>query len=102
MHIFDVLEAWLISMAMSLASSGVIAQFDRSPTDHPNPSCNLNLRRDDHEVDLLIWESGEAELAVGKVEGPVSQIHFDDVRSRADLAELLSKLVEFIVLIRSE
>lgn len=102
MHIFDVLEAWLFSMRMSLGSSGVIAQFDRSPTDRPNPSCSLNLRRGDYEVDLLIWDSGEAELAVGSVDGMISQVHFDDVRNRSDLGELLSKLVEFSALSRPE
>lgn len=100
MHIFDVFEAWLTSMAACLASFGVVARFDRSPTDRPNPSCGLNLRRDDQEIDVLIWESGEAEFAVGKVEGVVSQMHFDDVRNRTELAELLSKLADFIVLSR--
>lgn len=102
MHIFDVLEAWLSSMATSLALSGVMARFDRSPADRPNPSCSLNLRRDDHEMDLVIWDSGEAELVVGKVGGPINQIHLADVRSRAGLAELLSKLLEFIAISRSE
>ena len=102
MHISDILEAWLLSMKMSLDTSGVIARFDRSPTDRPNPSCCLNLRRNNHEADILIWESGEAELAVGMVDGSVSQIHFDDVRNRTDLAKVLSKLVEFVVLNRSK
>lgn len=102
MHVFDVLEAWLVSMEINLSSSGVIARFERSPTDRPNPSCGLNLRRNDRELDLVLWESGEAELVFGEIEGAVSQIHFDDVRNRANLAEFLSKLVEFIALIRSE
>lgn len=89
-------------MATILESAGVIARFERSPTDRPNPSCNLNLRRDDHEMDLLVWESGEAELVSGKVQGMVSQVHLDDVRGRSGLAELLSSLVEFIVRSRPE
>lgn len=96
MHIFDVLEAWLASMAGSLASADVAARFDRSPTDRPNPSCSLNLRRDDHELDLVIWESGEAELTVGEVDGQLNQMHLADTRSRVGLAELLSHLVGFI------
>jgi|JI8StandDraft_1071087.scaffolds.fasta_scaffold541887_2 hypothetical protein len=96
MHIFDVLEAWLTSMVVSLASADVAARFDRSPTDRPNPSCSLNLRRDDHELDLVIWESGEAELTIGEVDGQLNQMHLADIRSRAGLAELLSHLVEFI------
>ena len=101
MHIFDVLEAWLRSMEVSLDASGVIARFDRSSVDRPNPSWCLNLRCNDHEADLLVWESGEAELAVGVVDGSVSQMHFDDVRNRTDLATVLSQLSEFVVLNRS-
>ena len=102
MHIFDVLEAWLSSMAASLTAFGVVARFDRSPTDRPNPSFNLNLRRDDREVDVLIWESGEAEFVVGEVGGTVAQTHFGDVCNRTELAELLKKLTNFIVLSRFE
>lgn len=102
MHIFDILEAWLSSMTSCLTAFSVVARFDRSPTDRPNPSCSLNLRRDDQEADLLIWELGEAELAIGKVEGEISQVHFDDIHSPTELAELLSKLTDFIVLARLE
>ena len=101
MHIFDVLEAWLSSMEAILGSTGVVARFDRSPTDRPNPSCSLNLRRDDQEADLVIWESGEAELVMGKVEGPLNQMHLADIRSRVGLAELFSILVGFVVMSRS-
>lgn len=96
MHIFDVLEAWLASMAGSLASADVNARFIRSPTDRPNPSCSLNLCRDDYELDLVIWESGEAELTVGEVNGQFNQMHLTDTRSRVGLAELLSHLLVFI------
>lgn len=98
MNIFDVLEAWLHSMRIYLDTSSVIAQFARSPSDRPNPSCSLNLRCDNHEADLLIWESGEAELTIGVVGGSISQIHFDDMRNRTDLTIVLSKLSEFVIL----
>ncbi len=97
MHIFDVFEAWLCSMERQLVASGVAARFDCSSVDRSDPSWCLNLRRNDEEADLLIWESGQAELAVGVVDGSVSQLHFDDMRNRADLALVLSKLSEFVV-----
>lgn len=97
MHIFDVLEAWQLSMEASLSAFGVIARFDRS-SDMPNPSCCLNLRRDNSEADLVVWESGEAEFVVGQPGESISQTHFDDLRNRIELSEVLSKLVEFVVL----
>lgn len=96
MHVFDVLEAWLASMAGSLASADVNVRFIRSPADRPNPSCSLSLCHDDHELDLVIWESGEAELTVGDVNGQFNQMHLTDTHSRVGLAELLSHLLVFI------
>ena len=101
MHVFDVLEVWFHSMQALLNVFGVIGRFDRSPPGRPNPSCCLNLRHNDLEADLLVWGSGEAELAVGKVDGSVSQMHFDDVRNRTNLTTVLSKLAEFVVSIPS-
>lgn len=102
MHIFDVLEVWAFSMGKAFDSFGVIARFERSSTDRPNPSCSLNLRRDDREADLVVWESGEGELVVGKVNGAINQTHFDDLLRQTDLSKLLSTLVEFVVLSRSK
>jgi hypothetical protein len=50
------------------------------------------LRRGDLEADLMVWDSGEAEFAVGEVDGSVSQKHFDDIRNRQDLGSVLSRL----------
>ena len=97
MHIFEALEVWLHSMEVSLKSADVIARFNRSSTDRPNPSCWLNLRHLDREAELLVWESGESELVVGIDDGAVSQLHFDDVRNPNDLAAVLSRLTKFAV-----
>ena len=87
-------------METCLSASGAIARFDRS-TDRPNPSCCVNVRRNDHEADLIIWDSGEAELVVGTIGGSVSHTHFDDVRNRVDLSMALSRLAEVAFLSRS-
>lgn len=60
MHIFDVFEAWLFSMKNVLGSAGVTAQFQRSPVDRPNPSCTLNMRCGDQEIELSLWAAFRA------------------------------------------
>jgi hypothetical protein len=92
MNILDFIEVWWRSVRTLLESAGVYARFERSTDDRPNPSCSLNLRRNDLEADLVVWESGEAELAVVEADGSVSQRHFDDLRNREDLDVALSKL----------
>lgn len=90
MTILDFIEAWWISLSQLLEANGVIGRFERSPTDRPNPSCSLNLHRGNLEVDLLVWASGEAELATVAPDGSILQKHFDDVRKHRVLGELLS------------
>jgi hypothetical protein len=102
MPIFDVLEVWWLSMQLIFAAFEVNARFDRSPTDRLNPSCCLNLRRNDYEADLLVWETGAAELTIGEIDGSISQIHFDDVRQKDDLVIILSKLADFILMSQSK
>src|SRR5689334_9889057 len=91
--VVDFIEAWWLSVRALVESTGVIGRFERSATNRPNPSCALNLRRNALETDLLVWESGEAELAVVELDGSVTQQHFEDIRKQPDLGMVLSRLV---------
>lgn len=102
MNILDVVEVWWRSLHAAFETLGVLARFERSPLERLNPSCCLNLRFNSREADLLIWESGEAELAIVEVDGTIFQAHFNDVRTQADLATVLSRLAEFVLSARSE
>lgn len=102
MHIFDILDAWGMSMATCLTQFDVAAKFERSSVDQTNPSFGINLRRGAREIDLLVWDSGEAELLIGAVGGAIEQTHFPDVRNRIQLAEVLAELTDFVVLNRVE
>lgn len=97
MNILDFIEVWWCSVRATLESAGVTGRFERSPDTRPNPSCSLNLRRGGLEADLVVWESGEAELAVVEADGSVSQSHFDDLRNRRDLDVILSRLAAIAV-----
>ena len=102
MNILDVVEVWWRALHAAFETLGVLARFERSPVGRLNPSCCLNLRFNSREADLLIWESGEAELAIVEVDGTVSQAHFDDVRTQVGLTAVLSQLAEFVLSGRSE
>jgi hypothetical protein len=68
-----------VSVQVLLERNGVTGRFKRTPKDRPNPSCNFNLRRGGLEADLMVWESGEAELSIVDAGGRLTQQHFDDV-----------------------
>ncbi len=97
MHIFELLHAWHRSMDTTLRAFDVDGCFGCS-SDDSNPSCHLNLRCGDEELDLVVWDSGEAELMRGNIAGVVHQAHFDNVRTPDEIAVVLSQLIEFVVL----
>jgi hypothetical protein len=92
MRVLDFVEAWWLSVRAILEAAGVVVHFERSPGDILNPSCHLNLRHGELEADLLVWDSGDAELAIVKADGSLHQKHFDDIRNPQDLGEALSRL----------
>ena len=98
MQVLDCLELWWQSTRSALESAGVTGRFERSPEGRLNPSCSLNLRRNELEGDLVAWESGEAELAVMEADGSITQTHIDDVRDPGNLEATLSRLVAAVAL----
>jgi hypothetical protein len=96
MSLVDFMEAWWLSIRPLLEAAGVAGRFERSPVNRPNPSCTLNLRRNEFEADLLVWESGEAELATVEHDGSTNQQHFDDIRIVPNLSMILSRVVGLV------
>ncbi len=93
MSLVDFVEAWWISVQSLLEAAGMVGRFERSPIDRSNPSCTLSFRRNGQEADLLVWESGEAELATIERGGTTDQQHFDDVRTPSTLGMILSRCI---------
>jgi len=97
MNLIDFVETWWLSIRLLLNAAGVVDHFERSPTNRSNPSCTLNLRQRGIEIDLLVWESGEAELATIESGGATSQQHFDNIRINANLSMILSQVINLII-----
>lgn len=113
LDILDCVEVWYRSLKAVFDSAGIEAQFRRSPTDRPKLACDLNLRHGDVEVDLVIWDSGEADLMVPVAYStgiePTSQTtqflqgtwfnlqHYENLTNPRDLASVLSKLAQVLV-----
>ena len=101
MTLIGFMEAWWTSIRLLLEETGVVGHFERSPINRPNPSCALNLRQHGFEIDLLVWESGEAEFATVECDGSSSQQHFDDIRTDANLSIMLSQVVKLTMNVSS-
>ena len=56
----------------------------------------MHFRRDQREADLLVWESGEAELAIAGIDGNVVQEHFEDLNDSELLSVVLRRLLHVV------
>ena len=90
MNILDLVEIWMRSLHATFEAGGLEVRCERSPREHLNPSYALNLRRGDLEADLIVWQSGEADLSLMDTIGSVSQQHFDDLHNPDELVYVLA------------
>ena len=90
----DCVEMWVLSLRESLELMGITVHFARGSSGNLNPSCSLNFRQGSVEADFVVWESGEAELALAGENGVVEQTHFDDLQDGRALASALSRVAK--------
>jgi hypothetical protein len=96
-QVFESLEVWVLSFEGWFAERGITTTYSQSAPDRPNRSCSLNLRSDDWEADLVIWESGEGELILaGPDIDPALQEHLEELTEPKVLARTLARMVGFI------
>lgn len=92
MGLLEVVEIWTRSLSAIFETGGVEVVCKRSSPECPNPSFALNLRRGPVEADLLVWESGRADLSTMSADGSVTQKHFEDLKTVEDVANVLAVL----------
>ena len=77
------------------SEAGAQWTMDRSPDDGRNKhSAWVTIRHEDREGQLIVWDSGEAELEAGGPSEPLIQRHFDGLTSAvAPLADVVALVV---------
>jgi hypothetical protein len=80
-------------MERIFADTGVSMNFRRTRSD----ACSINLIRGKDEIELLLWESGLAELAVGTLGGHYVDRHIPDLRNKDELVAVMTILTSLVV-----
>ena len=91
----DAVMLWAQTLQNWLAKHDVQLTFGRSEGDRPKHSSWVNIRSSDREGELLVWDSGEAELNLSDGSGAVTREHHD-LRDISDLAPLLQGLIDLV------
>jgi hypothetical protein len=92
MSILDCVETWLCSLQSIFESAGITVHFDRTTDQRPKGSAVLNVRRGTAEAELVVWDSGEADLTTMESDGSTKQEHFDSLLKPKDLALVLCRV----------
>jgi hypothetical protein len=92
MDTLQIFEIWIRSLRGNFEAAGVEVIYERSPSERPNPSFAITLRRGPVEVDLLVWESGHADLSTMDESGSVTQKHFENLKDVDAAAGVLAVL----------
>mgnify|MGYP003428748900 CR=1 FL=1 len=98
MNILDIVEVWIQSLRSVLESAGVAVDFNRTRDARPKASAVLNLRRGSVEADLVVWESGEADLSTMEHDGSTRQEHFENLLIPDSLALVLAQIAKLMKL----
>lgn len=96
MGMLDFIEVWTLSIRAFLELHGIVVRFERTTDDRPKASCVVNFRRGASEADLIVWESGEADLTIMDAQGTVVQQHFDGISGLGELTALLARLLSVV------
>lgn len=91
------LDLWVRSLEGFLAINDVIITYSRTDESRPKKSRSLNLRRNDREADIVVWDSGEGELIVVQdSKSRAVQEHLEGLHDPDQLARALSQALEAI------
>jgi hypothetical protein len=85
------LDQWLHQHRDSLDTSGQVTYLTAPQDDRDKKSAHLVISRGTQELELLLWESGEAEFNHGPLANGTFEHH--DLKSTAELDELLARLL---------
>ena len=96
MNILDIVEVWIRSLRSIFESAGIVVHYERTRDSRPKASAVVNLRYGSVEADLVVWESGEADLSTMDKNGDIKQEHFENVLKLDDFAAVLGSIAQLM------
>lgn len=94
---FDVLRAaedWFIENREALVAQGFEVHWSRTTDNRPKHSCVIGLRKGGVESEIVLWNSGEAELWRRDDTGVLLEDQKERVLSVPDFHQVLDKLLK--------
>ncbi|MFE3526488.1 hypothetical protein ACFXOD_33725 [Streptomyces sp. NPDC059161] len=92
----QLLHAWFTENEEQLRSRGVTGHVQQSPDDgRPKTSAWMTVETDGYVAELIVWDSGEAELACADWASSQIREEHRDLRTPAELLDAIEALLEW-------
>lgn len=90
------LSSWLEAHESGLTARGYQVEYTESPEDRPKKSASLMISTEQRVGQLILWETGEAELGLGDISTPeISQQH-REITSHSNLVDATQELIDWL------
>jgi hypothetical protein len=90
------LRAWFDGRSTRFADRGLQAEFTESPTGRAKPSASVMIASSARIGQLVVWDTGEAELTLGDVGSREVVEEHREITSEADLQDATQTLLGWV------
>ena len=94
--VLDDLRAWFAANEASLTSDGYHVEFKESPSDRAKLSASVLITSAQRVGQLVIWETGEAELSMGDVASAAISEEHREIASEIGLRDATDTLMAWL------
>jgi len=94
--VLDALRAWFDVHKASLADDGYQVEFTESPPDRGKLSAAVTITSADRIGQLVMWDTGEAELSMGDVASATVTEEHREITSEIGLRDATETLVAWL------
>lgn len=90
----DALSVWVTEHRLRLEADGLSVKFGRTSDERPKHSCTLHIDSTNAASDLVVWDSGEADLSLLSRDGLNHYEYLVTVHDVDSVLVLLERMLE--------
>ncbi|WP_420718791.1 immunity protein TriTu family protein [Streptomyces sp. TN58] len=90
-------QEWIHACSDEVRQSGVAMEINNSPVDRDLRSIQWILESSDKFGEIILWESGEAEVSFAVIETSEVRAEHRAITSRAELEDVLTEVLQWVI-----
>ncbi|MGW9278518.1 immunity protein TriTu family protein [Embleya sp. NPDC055612] len=90
-------QKWIDARSDEVRQSGVAMEINYSPIDRDPRSLQWILESSDKFGEVILWESGEAEVSFAVIETSEVRVEHCDIESSMELENVLTQVLQWMI-----